>query len=115
MYHEGTLITSAYYDTIEEMPKRAKVRFPDKTEKEMTAEEICALDEEGWYTIMHSSNWGVCDHWTSQKPSKWIKERFNSIIHYTRRNGETVGYNRKSWTIVLTRDANFWKSEVWNS
>ena len=118
MYHEATLTTKAYYDTLEEMPNTATVCFPDKQRKEMTADEICALDDEGWYTIMHSVNWGCCDHWTSEKPSKWVKERFEKIWHYTKNgkaDGAHVGYNRAEWTIRLTRDGNYWKSEVWNS
>ena len=119
MYHEATLTKRAYYDTLEEMPKMAKVYFPEEKEpKEMTAAEVCALDEEGWYTIMHSVNWGSCDHWTSQKPSKWVRERFERIFHYTKNgkaDGEHVGYNRQEWSIRLTRDGKYWKSEVWNS
>ena len=63
MYHEGTKFSKSYYDTLEEMPKTAKVYFPDEKEpRQMTADEICALDKEGWYTIMHSCNYGCCDH-----------------------------------------------------
>lgn len=119
MYHIGTFTTRAYYDTLEEMPKRAKVYFPDEKEpREMTAEEICKLDDEGWYTVMHSVNYGVCDHWTSEKPSKWVRERFNKILHFTkngRADGEHIGYNREGWSLTLTRDGNVWKAEVWNS
>lgn len=47
MYHKATLTSKAYYDTLEEMPNVAKVYFPDEEEpKEMTAEEICALDDQ---------------------------------------------------------------------
>ena len=119
MYHEATIRSKAYYDTLEEMPSKARVKFPDKKEYvEMTPEEVCALDNEGWYTVMHSVNWGCCDHWTSEKPSKWVRERFNRVIHYTKNgkeDGEHVGYNRKEWAIRLTRDANVWHAEVWNS
>lgn len=119
MYHEGTIYSKAYYDTFEEMPNVAKVYFPgEKEPREMYAEEIRALDNEGWYTIMHSVNYGSCDHWTSQKPSKWVSERFERIIHYTkngREDGEHIGYNRMEWSLKLTRDSNYWKSEVWNS
>ncbi len=119
MYHKGTGFNKSYYYTIEEMPKKAKVYFPDEQEpREMTADEICALDADGWYTIMHSVNWGICDHWTSEKPSKWVRERFERILHYTKNgkaDGEHVGYNRVSWSLTLTRDSHYWKSEVWNS
>lgn len=119
MYHKETLSTKAYYDTFEEMPKMAEVRFPladGKSEtRQMTADEICALDNEGWYTILHSVNWGSCDHWTSAKPSKWVRERFNHIICYKNKNGEVVGYDRADWLLVLTGEANYWRSEVWNS
>ena len=116
MYHEGNFMRHSYYDTIEEMPKTAKVYYPDEKEpKEMTAQEISVLDNEGWYTIMHSVNYGVCDHWTSEKPSKWVRERFERIIRYTDKKGDTVGYNRKGWSLTLTRDSKYWKSEVWNS
>ena len=119
MYHEGEFLSPSYYDTMEEMPNKCKVKFPDsKEEVEMTPEEVCALDDEGWYTVMHSCNYGVCDHWTSEKPSTWVQKKFNHIIRYTTGKGEkerTVGYNRKSWYIKLTRDAHVWKSEVWNS
>lgn len=119
MYHEGNIYRKAYYDTLEEMPKTAKVYFPDKKEPvEMTAEQIRALDEQGWYTIMHSVNYGVCDHWTSQKPSKWVRERFEKIFHFTsngKADGKHVGYNRMEWSLILTRESNYWKAEVWNS
>ena len=48
MYHEATLYKKAYYDTLEEMPKVAKVCFPapNKETKEMTAEQIRELDNE---------------------------------------------------------------------
>ena len=117
MYHEARLGKRAYYDTFEEMPKLAKVCFPEpnKETREMTAEEICQLDKDGWYTIMHSVNWGSCDHWTSEKPSKWVRERFEKIYRYVDNQGRTIGYNRDSWCITLTRDSKYWKSEVWNS
>ena len=115
MYHEAKLLTPAYYDTLEEMPQLAKVYFPNEKEPQMmTADEVCRLDDKGWYTVLHSCNYGVCDHWTSEKPSKWVKEKFEHIIRYTD-NGKTVGYNRASWSITLTKDAHVWKSEVWNS
>lgn len=119
MYHEAHLFTKAYYDTIEEMSDKAKVYFPDEKEPRlMTAEEICELDDEGWYTIMHSVNWGSCDHWTSEKPSKWVRERFNQIIRFSK-NGKAdepaTGWNRLEWEIRLTRDSKYWKAEVWNS
>lgn len=62
MYHEGTWATKAYYDTIDEMPNTIKVSFPKDGNVpmkcvEMTREEVLALDEKGWYTIMHSSNY----------------------------------------------------------
>ncbi len=115
MYHEPKLLQPGYYDTIEEIPNMCKVRFPDEKEyKEMSPEDVCALDEQGWYTIMHSVNWGSCDHWTSEKPSKWVRERFNHIIQYTSR-GKTIGYNRADFYITLTRQSDYWKSEVWNS
>ncbi len=117
MFHEATLTKRAYYDTLEEMPNTARVTFPypNKETREMTAEEICALDNEGWYTIMHSCNYGCCDHWTSEKPSKWVHERFEKIYHYVDNQGRHVGYNRGGWCLTLTKDANYWKSEVWNS
>ena len=116
MYHEATLRSRAYYDTFEELPKVAKVYFPDSDEpKEMNAKQVCALDNEGWFTIMHSVNWGCCDHWTSEKPSKWVRERFEKICRYIDNQGNTIGYNRESWHITLTRNGNYWKSEVWNS
>ena len=121
MYHEGDSWwgTKPYYDTLEEMPKKAKVYFPGvKEPKEMTAQEICALDNEGWYTIMHSVNWGCCDHWTSEKPSKWVRERFNKFIRYSK-NGKAdepaMGWNRIEWEIRLTKYAKYRKSAVWNS
>lgn len=115
MYHKETFKSKAYYDTFEEMPTTIKVKFPDAKEcVEMTPEEVCALDNEGWYTVMHSVNWGCCDHWTSEKPSKWVRERFDKIIHYTK-NGAHVGYNRAGWEITLTKDAHVWHAEVWNS
>ena len=119
MYHEATLGKRAYYDTLEEMPKVAKVYFPDKKEPvEMNAEQICDLDNDGWYTVMHSVNLGICDHWTSEKPSRWVRERFQKIFHYTKNgkaDGKHVGYNRMEWSITLTKYANYCKSEVWNS
>ena len=119
MYHKATLTSRAYYDTFEEMPDKAKVYFPDEEEpREMTAEEVCRLDDEGWFTVMHSCNYGVCDHWTSEKPSRWVRERFRKILHFTKNgkaDGEHVGYDRAAWSIRLTRDGHVWKSEVWNS
>lgn len=115
MYHEGTIFTHSYYDTIEEMPNVAKVYFPDEKEpKEMTAEQVRSLDKDGWYTVMHSVNWGCCDHWTSEKPSKWVRDRFERIVKYVNKD-KVVGYNRVDWSIRLTRDAKVWHSEVWNS
>lgn len=119
MYHKATLLSKAYYDTLEEMPLMAKVYYPDSKEPvEMSPEDICKLDTKDWYTVMHSVNWGSCDHWTSEKPSKWVKERFNNIIHYTsngKADGKHIGYNRQEWSITLTKDSHYWKSEVWNS
>lgn len=119
MYHEGSIFSKPYYDTLEEMPATIKVYFPDRKEPvEMTADEVCALDNEGWYTIMHSVNWGSCDHWTSEKPSKWVKDRFNRILHYTsngKEDGKHIGFDRLGWSITLTRESNYWKAEVWNS
>lgn len=118
MYHKADFFTNggyAYYDTIEEMPKTAKVYFPNEEEpKEMTAEEMMKLSKEGWYTIMHSCNYGSCDYWTTEKLSKWVDERFLRIRRYVRK-GETMGYNRDGWSVRLTKDAHYWKSAVWNS
>ena len=115
MYHEATKWgRHSYYDTIEEMPKTAKVKFPNGETKEMTADEICALDEQGLFTIMHSCNYGTCDHWTSEKPSTWVRKRFMQIYEYVE-DGKTVGYNRAGWSIDLTTDGHFFKAEVWNS
>ena len=116
MYHESNgWMSPPYYDTKEEMPDTATVKFPDGTTRQMTAEEITSLDNEGWFTVMHSVNWGSCDHWTSEKPSKWVRKEFQSIIKYVNEKKKTVGFNRSSWTIVLTKDAHFFKSAVWNS
>ena len=119
MYHKGTLFSKAYYDTLEEMPKMVRVKYPNQNEYvEMTPDDVCKLDDDGWYTVMHSSNMGICDHWTSEKPSKWVRERFNNIIHYTsngKADGKHIGYNRVGWEIALTRDAHVWHAEVWNS
>lgn len=119
MYHEATLGSKAYYDTLEEMPRTAKVYFPDEKEpKELSVNEMNQLSDEGWYTIMHSVNWGSCDHWISVPLRKWVEEKFERIIHYTSNgkvDGEHVGYNRYEWSVRLTRDKNYWKSEVWNS
>lgn len=116
MYHEAKLFSHSYYDTIQEMPQMAKVYYPDTKEPvEMTAEQVAALDNEGWYTVMHSCNYGVCDHWTSEKPSTWVKEKFNHIIRYVNDKNETVGYNRAAWGITLTKDAHVFKAAVWNS
>ena len=120
MYHESkNPFQKSYYDTIEEMPKTAKVYFPDKDEPvEMTTEQMLKLSREGWFTIMHSCNYGVCDHWTSVPLSKWVYEKFNSYWQYTtngKADGETLGYNRKAWSVRLTRDSSYRASEVWNS
>lgn len=119
MYHEATLRTRAYYDTLEEMPDVAKVYFPDEKEpREMTIGEMYKLSNEGWYTIMHTVNWGSCDHWISVPLGKWVDERFKRILHYTsngKSDGKHVGYNRQAWSVRLTKDKNYWKSEVWNS
>ena len=116
MYHEGrNCLEASYYDTIEEMPKTAKVEFPDGSVKEMTESEMYGLSNEGWYTIMHSCNYGCCDHWTSEKLEKWVRERFNGIIRYVGKYKETIGYNRRSWYVKLTKQKNYFKSEVWNS
>ena len=114
-YHKATRLgEKSYYDTIEEMPGTAEVRFPDGTKKQMTPDEICELDKDGWLTVMHSCNYGVCDHWTSEKPSTWVRERFNHIIRYVDNNNKTVGYNRRDWWIKLTKERVF-HAEVWNS
>lgn len=116
MYHEATLSTRAYYDTLEEMPKVAKVYLPNEKEpKEMTIDEMYKLSDEGWYTIMHTVNWGSCDHWTSVPLKIWVEKRFRTILGYTNKKGELVGYNRQEWSVRLTKDKNYWKSEVWNS
>lgn len=120
MYHEarfeGFTMYKAYYDTIGEMPVKAKVYFPEQKEPvEMTAEEMYKLSDEGWYTIMHSVNYGVCDHWTSEPLKTWVDKRFNRINQYVDKKGNTVGYNRDEWSVHLTKDSNYWQSEVWNS
>lgn len=117
MYHEAkNWYHKSYYDTIEEMPQVAKVYFPDEKEPRLlSADEMIALSVEGWYTIMHSVNWGSCDHWTSQPLSKWVYDRFLSYVRYTNSKGETVGYDRKEWSVKLTKDSKYWKSAVWNS
>lgn len=117
MYHEATLYNKAYYDTIEEIPNVAKVYSPEwEGYKELTAEEMYALSDDGWYTIMHEVNWGSCDHWTSQPLRNWVNKRFNSIVRYTKgKGGPVVGYDRQGWSVTLTRDSKYWKSEVWNS
>ena len=115
MYHEGKITTRAYYDTMDEMPSKAQVTFPDGTTKEMSIAEMYDLSDAGWYTIMHSVNWGSCDHWTSQPLSKWVNERFKKVYRFVDGNNKTVGYNRDSWSVKLTKDSNYWKSEVWNS
>lgn len=116
MYHEATLTTEAYYDTFSEVPYKVKVFLPEAEEPiEMTPEELIEMSErEGYYTIMHSVNWGCCDHWTSEKLSKWVKERFY-LIRYTDKNGQTVGYSRPEFSVRLTKDSKYWRSEVWNS
>lgn len=112
-YHKATRLGEhSYYDTFDEMPNMATVRFPDGKEKQMTPEEIMALDGE-WFTVMHSCNYGVCDHWTSEKPSTWLKERFYQIIQY-KKGGKIVGFNRKGWVLRLTNEKVF-HAEVWNS
>ena len=114
MYHEPSIYHRGYYDTIDELPAKCNVRFPDSDDwVEMSPDEVCNLDGK-YYTIMHSSNFGICDHWTSEKPSKWVRERFEKIIQYTAK-GKIVGYNRDSTNITLTLESNYWKSEVWNS
>lgn len=114
MYHKGTIFEHSYYDTIEEMPTTAKVYFPDKKEPiQMDEQQMLKLSNEGWYTILHEVNYGCCDHWTSVKLEVWVRERFKKIIKYKTKNG--FGYNRCAWSVNLTRNSNFRKSEVWNS
>ena len=116
MYHKGTIYHRGYYDTIDELPQKVNVYFPDEKEpKEMTPSEVCELDDMGWFTIMHSVNWGICDHWTSEKPSTWVRERFNRVVKLKKKNGEVMGYYRADTSIRLTKDGKYWKSEVWNS
>lgn len=115
MYHKGTLYSHAYYDTIEEMPAVAKVYFPNEKEPvEMTADEMQKLSDEGWYTILHTVNYGCCDHWSSVRLEVWVRERFNRIVRFENK-GRIVGYNRSDWSVRLTKDKNYHKSEVWNS
>lgn len=115
MYHEATAFTRAYYDTKEELPNEIKVYFPNEKEpKIMTPRQLLDLSEEGWMTVMHSCNYGVCDHWISEPLIKWLEERFECIIRYVDKNDKTVGYNRKGWSLRLTKEK-VWKSEVWNS
>lgn len=114
MYHKGTIYEYSYYDTIEEMPNVADVYFPDKKEPvKKTVQEMLELSNEGWYTILHEVNYGCCDHWTSVKLEVWVQKRFNKIVRYSTKNG--IGYNRASWSVHLTKDSNYHKSEVWNS
>lgn len=103
-----------YYDTMDELPKEVNVKFPhsDKWVK-MTEDEVKKLDGKYW-TIMHSVNWGSCDHWTSEKPSYWLKEEFNKVYHY-KYQGKFLGYNRRSYDLKLTEESNFFKAEVWDS
>lgn len=115
MYHQATLTTKAYYDTIEELPKEATVSFPDGTKKKMTSSEMYKLSNEGWYTIMASCNWGICDHWDSEPLKVWVEKKFLPILQLVDKNGKTIGYNRSEWNVVLTRNKNYHKSEVWNS
>jgi len=92
------------------------VYFPDSKEAvEMTAEEILKLSDDGWYTILHECNFGCCDHWTSQPLKRWVNERFLQIITYVNKKGEKVGYDRREWSVKLTKDAHYRHSEVWNS
>lgn len=114
MYHEPKLFSPGYYDSIDELPTKAKITFPDGTKKEMTVNEMLELSEDGWLTVMHSVNYGVCDHWTSVPLKTWVRERFERIIRYTTQNGKTIGYNRSSCGTTLTKEK-VWKSEVWNS
>lgn len=116
MYHKATLSTRDYYDTIGEMPIEANVYFPDAKEpKKMTAEQMFDLSGEGWYAIAHSCNLGVCDHWYSISLATWVREEFLQIIAYTNNKGDTVGYNRLAWTVLLTNDKSYRASSVWNS
>lgn len=119
MYHKATPCSKAYYDTLEEMPNMAKVRFPNEKEPvEMTVEQMYELSREGWRTIMNTCNYGVCDHWDSVPLSVWVDKRFKQILHYTsngKADGKHIGYNRASWYVILTRDKHYHKSEVWNS
>ena len=119
MYHEGTMFRNPYYYTIEEMPNTAKVKFPDEKEsREMTIEQMYELSREGWHTIIATTNYGICDHWDSVPLSVWVEKRFKRILHYTsngKADGKHIGYNRASWSVTLTRDKHYHKSEVWNS
>lgn len=118
MYHKATITTRAYYDTVSEMPNTAKVYFPKEDNRpmeEMTVEQMMELSDKGYHTIVHSVNFGCCDHWYSVPLSRWVQEYFMQIIHYTDQKGDTVGYDRKDWSVLLTYDADYRKSDVWNS
>lgn len=117
MYHKAkNCLEHSYYDTIGEMPLKANVYYPDsKKPVMMDSAEMFKLSSEGWRTIMHSCNYGCCDHWTSEPLSKRVNDKFNSYYQFTDREGKIVGYNRREWAVRLTRDKHYFHSEVWNS
>lgn len=118
MYHKSELFKKAYYDTLEEMPTTAKIYFPNEKEpRELSVTEMYKLSDEGWKTVMHTVNWGSCDHWCSVPLRKWVDSRFLRIIHYTsngKENGTSIGYDRMEWSARLTKE-DVWESSVWNS
>lgn len=99
-----------YYESIEELQNEIYVTFPNGDKKTITPDEVSSLDN--YWTVHHSCNYGVCDHWITIRPSEWLKKEFNHIykVEY---KGKTL-YRRESVYLRLT-DHKVWESEVWNS
>ena len=106
-----------YYDFPHEIPDECKVSFPDDREpKMMSKKEMRELAEkEEWWVIVHTVNWGSCDHWKSIPFKTWIDKYYPKLNQYVDRNKNTIGYARENRYVKLTKESNYWKAEVWNS
>lgn len=119
MFHKSkNCFSSSYYDTMEEIPTDITVFYPKEERRDavtIPVMELSSLCGDDYRCVMHSVNYGCCDHWDAVTADRWISECWSRVIRYTDKDGRTVGYNRPNKSVCLTRDKNYRVSEVWNS
>lgn len=105
-----------YYNTQEEVPTTIKLIFPKEENKEPITIDINDIDKYSEYGyIKHHCNYGCCDFW-DYTPLSDIKTDFNTMVKVTDICGDFKGWMRKTGdSVLLSKDKNYHKSEVWNS